>query len=217
MEKTTNNNRLVLLLIAGLPITMILAATWLWFFVVKGELDVVGALGTANQGTLVAPPRPLNKAMLSDASGHPLGQDALEPKWALVAPNPGATCDAACEHLLYLTRQIHLAMGKEYNRIRRFYISDYPVTETVLEVDSLSDNHPMPPGFAAFLEKEHRDLRPLRADEATLRELFPEHLEAPDTWYLVDPAGWVMMSYDDSVGYKEVMSDLKFLLKNSSN
>ena len=36
---TTNNNRLVLLLIAGIPVTMILAASWLWYFVVEGDLE----------------------------------------------------------------------------------------------------------------------------------------------------------------------------------
>ncbi len=46
----TRNNRLVLLMIAGIPLTMILAATWLWYFVVQGDLDIVGRLGTANAG-----------------------------------------------------------------------------------------------------------------------------------------------------------------------
>ena len=48
------------------------------------------------------------------------------------------------------------------------------------------------------------------------REVFAEYLLAPGTWYLVDPAGWIMMSYNGEVDYKGVMSDLKFLLKNSS-
>ena len=46
--------------------------------------------------------------------------------------------------------------------------------------------------------------------------LFPEQLAAEDTWYLVDPSGWVMMSYKHEISYKDVISDLKFLLKNSS-
>ena len=46
--------------------------------------------------------------------------------------------------------------------------------------------------------------------------LFGENRAAPDTWYLVDPAGWVMMSYNSGIHYKDVISDLKFLLKNSS-
>ena len=52
---TVNRNRLVLLTIAGIPVTMILAASWLWYFVVNGELDLVGTLGTANNGELLEP------------------------------------------------------------------------------------------------------------------------------------------------------------------
>lgn len=217
MENTANNSRLILLLIAGLPVTMILAATWLWYFVARGELDIVGALGTANNGTLVEPPRALDEAALLRASGEMLDPASLKRHWTFVVPNTGATCDTGCEHLLYLTRQIHLAMGKEYNRIRRLYIGNSPVAATELAVDALSDDRPLPPGFAAFLEKEHRDLLPLQAGEDALHRLFPEYLAAPDTWYLVDPEGWVMMSYNDSVGYKDVIADLKFLLKNSSD
>ena len=62
MENADNrtNNRMVLLLIAGIPVTMILGATWLWYFVVRGDLDLVGALGTANRGALVQPPRQID-------------------------------------------------------------------------------------------------------------------------------------------------------------
>ena len=53
--------RIVLLLIAGIPLTMILAASWLWYFVANGDLDLVAALGTANNGELVTPPRDLQQ------------------------------------------------------------------------------------------------------------------------------------------------------------
>jgi hypothetical protein len=43
-----------------------------------------------------------------------------------------------------------------------------------------------------------------------------EHQADASIWYLVDPAGWIMMSYNGEVHYKDVISDLKFLLKNSS-
>ena len=48
--------RAILLLIAGLPVTMILAATWLWYFVERGDIDIVGALGTANSGEILSNP-----------------------------------------------------------------------------------------------------------------------------------------------------------------
>ncbi|HCD57154.1 MAG TPA: hypothetical protein DEQ90_17145, partial [Halieaceae bacterium] len=67
-----NNSRLVILLIAGIPVIMVLAATWLWWFVARGELDIVGMLGTANRGTLLDPPRPLAEAGLLSPTGTPL-------------------------------------------------------------------------------------------------------------------------------------------------
>jgi cytochrome oxidase Cu insertion factor (SCO1/SenC/PrrC family) len=211
-----HNGRLTLLLIAGLPLTMILAASWLWYFVARGDLDIVGTLGTANRGELLQPPRQLAAQDLRQHSGEPLAFAELEPQWTLVVPHRGTACEARCEQLLYLTRQIHLAMGKEYNRIRRFFVTTTPVGETRLEVESLSDDHPVPASFADYLAAEHPRLQALEVAPATLKQLFAEHETAPDTWYLVDPAGWVMMSYDDSVSYKDVMADLKFLLKNSS-
>ena len=58
MTETSNQGggRAILLLIAGLPVTMILASTWLWYFVERGDVDIIGALGTANSGELLAEP-----------------------------------------------------------------------------------------------------------------------------------------------------------------
>ena len=221
MEQTDalNNNRLVLLLIAGIPVTMILAASWLWYFVVKGDLDLLGMIGTANQGTLVQPPRQLDDVALKDSVGlHVSWADAeQESRWVLLVPSPGPTCGEACERRLYLTRQIHVAMGKEFNRIGRAYLSDTAVADTALAVDALSDGGTLPAGFDELLARDHRGLRVLRVSPGDFSTLFPELSENADTWYLVDPSGWIMMSYDDSVGYRDVMGDLKFLLKNSGS
>ena len=43
----------------------------------------------------------------------------------------------------------------------------------------------------------------------------PEGQLQANAWYLVDPSGWVMMRYSADVNYKDVIGDLKFLLKNS--
>jgi hypothetical protein len=47
--------------------------------------------------------------------------------------------------------------------------------------------------------------------------LFAEYRADPGRWYLVDPSGWIMMSYNRDNSYKDVMADLKFLLKNSGD
>ena len=211
------NSRMVLLLIAGIPVTIILVATWLWYFVVQGDLDLVGMLGTANRGALVQPPRQLDDQSLHDATGLPVTIASMEPRWAMVVPVPGGSCDQACEQSLYVTRQIHVAMGKEFNRLRRLYISTASTADTKMTVPTLNDGRTAPAaeGFARYLETEHTDLQALTLSASSYATLFPEQGADPSTWYLVDPAGWVMMSYNSGVSYKDVIADLKFLLKNS--
>lgn len=210
------NNRLVLLTIIGIPLTMILAATWMWYFVMRGELDIVGLMGTSNRGSLVQPPRSLTAVQLRGDRGRPVDVTELERHWSLLVPLSGATCDSACENTLYTTRQIHLAMGKGFLRIRRLFVSAYTPEQIDLGVTALSDDHPLPPDFKTYLAREQRGLTALLVSPTELAELFPERLDDPSTWYLVDPAGWIMMSYDSEIDYKEVMADLKFLLKNSN-
>jgi hypothetical protein len=212
----TVNNRLVLLTIIGIPVTMILAASWLWYFVVRGDLDIVGVLGTANRGSLVQPPRALADARLFGDGGRSFDAASVQRHWTMLVPFPGPDCDAACEHNLYITRQIHLAMGKQFNRIKRYLVSGHAISDTALTVKQLSDQHSLPVDFTNYLAREHRGLTALRINAADFATFFPEQTADPSTWYLVDPAGWIMMSYDEGVHYKDVMADLKFLLKNSN-
>lgn len=212
-----NNGRMVMLLIAGIPVTMVLAATWLWWFVVRGDLDVVQLLGTANRGTLVDPPRQLAAADLAAASGTPLPWTNTGRQWTLLVTNSGTDCGTACEHKLYLTRQIHMALGKDFPRVRRMLVTDRAPTETGLAVATLSDGKPAPVEFGQFLASEHGGLSVLRLAPAVWPALFPEALASADNWYLVDPAGWIMMTYAESDSYKDVIADVKFLLKNSGD
>lgn len=213
-DATPDRGRMILLLIAGIPVTMILAATWLWYFVARGELDLVGALGTANRGELVQPPRQLDDAGLSDAQGNRRPYSDLEPKWTLLLPG-SAECGATCESSLYITRQIHIALGRNMPRVRRLFVSESPPAEIALTAPVLSDDRPRPESFTALLDRDHRDLSPLRIAPGSTARLFPEWEAHPDTWYLVDPDGWIMMSYNSDIPYKDVIADLKFLLKNS--
>lgn len=213
----TNGNRLVLLLIAGIPLTMILAASWLWYFVMRGDLDLVGMLGTANRGTLVQPPRQLSDVTLRDDGGYEITLSDLEPRWSFIVPQAGANCGLDCESRLYFTRQIHVAMGKDFPRIRRLYVGDQAPVETTLAVSALSGGGPVPDSFATYLATEQRGMVALQVEPTGFSTLFPEHQADPQMWYLADPSGWIMMSYNAGVSYKDVISDLKFLLKNASD
>ena len=213
---------MVILMVAGLPITLLLAATWLWYFVVNGDLDLIGALGTANNGDLVQPPRQLeNTAFISDTGAEVHWSD-LEAQWTLLVPVVGSRCDVACSERLYFTRQIHIALGREFNRVRRVMVLEQPLaavrvdsqpeaTEAGNTAGSVILNEPL----VEYAQREQRGLRILETAPDNITALFSEISQDPNHWYLVDSAGWVMMRYNDSIDYKSVLKDLKFLLKNS--
>ncbi|MDG2271322.1 MAG: hypothetical protein P8L39_03390 [Halioglobus sp.] len=216
-NNSTTRNRMVLLLIGGIPLTVALVATWLWYFVVRGDLDLVNILGTANRGELVQPPRQLDDQVLLDGSGRAITLSEMEPRWTMLVPSAGGRCDEACERNLYLTRQIRVAMGKHFNRLRRFYVEEEHAGSTELLVSELSDGRPAPAAaeFGQYLSAEHPGLKVLAVSSAGYKALFDEQSSDASTWYLADPAGWIMMSYNAQVPYKDVIADLKFLLKNS--
>ena len=211
----TRNTRLIFLSIVGIPVMVVLAATWLWFYVARGDLDLVAILGTSNHGSLVQPARSLGEGNLLDSAGVAFRYTDLPPQWTFLVPGRG-DCSVDCETLLYLTRQIHLAMGKELGRIRRFYVSDSTLSETAFDVDTLSDKRPAPNDFEQYMQVEQLGMKTFTLPPDRHASLFAETYDDPTTWYLVDPAGWIMMSYTSEISYKKVISDLKFLLKNSS-
>lgn len=212
---TPGNGRMTLLLIAGIPVIVILASTWMWFYVASGKIDLVGALGTSNNGELVQPPRSVPADAWRDENAQPFAL-ASPPKWTLLVPHRGAVCSAACEQQLYATRQIHMSLGKELGRVQRLLVVDTAIDGLRLSVDQLSDQRPLPEDFARYLKTEQRGLAVVQSTAGAFKTLFAEAVDAPDSWYLMDPNGFVMMRYDPSVNYKDVISDLKFLIKNSN-
>ena len=143
-----SSGRMTLLLIAGIPVIVILASTWLWFFVANGQLDLVGALGTSNSGYLLQPPRLATEAQLKDRQGETFDPRDGAPRWVLVVPQALSSCDTLCEQRLYTTRQIHQSLGKELGRVRRVLIT--PSHDLELTVAALSDERPVPDSFFAI-------------------------------------------------------------------
>ena len=208
IQKVTQNNdqrggRTILLLIAGLPVTMILAATWLWYFVEQGDIDIVGALGTANSGDLLAQPVNINTLPFTAAVGTPTSLESQESKWTFMVLNNGDACDETCSELLYLTRQIRIAIGRDFQRIQRLIVVDQPAATVAMQSGSL---------LLDAVAEEHPDLR---VWQRGIEPVVPARHVSDNAWYLVDPSGWVMMRYSADVNYRDVIGDLKFLLKNS--
>ena len=103
-------------------------------------------------------------------------------------------------------------MGKDFPRIRRLYVGDARAADTPLSGEKETEGAILD----QFLAAEHRGVRTAVASTDVQQSLFSEYQDDGSTWYLVDPGGWIMMSYNSDIPYKDVISDLKFLLKNSS-
>jgi hypothetical protein len=175
---------------------IILAATWLWYYVASGRIDIVGILGTANHGILLDPPLALESLALTDAQGEAVSAVGERPVWQILLPGRNG-CDAACSEAVHYTRQIHSAMGKYANRIERLLVTSRRPDER--------------------LAKDYPKLK-LRYTSASGMEALEGAAPAAlaPAYFLVDPAGWVILSYTADADGKDVMADLKFLLKNSN-
>ncbi len=198
-------NRLTLMLIGGVPLLVMLAATWLWVFVARGELDLVGMLGTANRGILVRPMMSVEDLPLRQIDGEELRFAELPRLWTLVVPAT-EQCNAECAETLYLTRQVRLALGGDGLRVRRWYLN--------LGAPLLRETE-------ALIGDSHPDLQTVVASRDKFASLVAQaRLEGrilePGTWWVIDPMGWIMMLYTADNSYKDSIGDLKFLLKNTS-
>ena len=213
MPSQRRRARLVLILIAGIPLSMMLGATVLWWAVDRGHVDILGSVGTANHGELIDPPRSVRDVVFQhEGVAETLWQD-LPAKWRLLVVQRGENCDVICQQQLYQTRQIHLALGKDFNRVGRIMLSDTAPKAVTLSPEVVQGAAAA--SLSEWLAREHAGMTALTVSSEKLSTLAPEVLSSPAQWYVVDPAGWIMMRVSDDLYYKDVISDLRFLLKNS--
>ncbi|MBS3805119.1 MAG: hypothetical protein KGY54_11255 [Oleiphilaceae bacterium] len=183
----------------------------LLFFVGFGPIILATAMyytgwfnpeGFANKGELIHPPVSVAALNLRDSEGEPVedrfGPDIEDPEWVMLVTSPGL-CAEECQQMLYLARQVNIALGKNANRVNRAaYLESIP-----------SD-----------LDEEMREEYPsmaLLTTEKTAGSAWPDAV-APDSKpriLLVDPFGNIMMRYNSEHTGKELIKDLKHLLKLS--
>jgi|TARA_B110000977_G_scaffold197207_1_gene279177 hypothetical protein len=192
-----NSSKLELWLILLIPIAGLLIFTFMYF----SGVGVPQA--TTNNGSLIQPPRSIETVAIIDMDNNEFVYNNNSHKWTILIPAFGG-CNKSCESTLYFTRQMHTALGKQMNGLRRFYLTDEktiaPITASLLQLE-----YPKLERF--FTSTEQMELLLGRVDGVDYRD--------GKTYFLVDPMGFIMMSYTDQHGLKDLLSDLKFLLKQS--
>lgn len=155
----------------------------------------------SNHGELIQPVMPVAELNLVDADDQPLhtrfGPQLENPKWMMIVT--AQTCGEDCEQLLYLARQVNIALGKNANRVgRAAWIDTVPQ-----ELQSRWSNE--------YSSMERLRLAP-GAEPAWPAAVNPA--EAPGI-LVVDPFGNVMMHYGIEHTGKDMLEDLKHLMKLS--
>lgn len=172
-----------------------LAAAFVWYYGLDADL----APGQTNHAPLVIPPVPLEDFENPGYGGGTVSLADMKRKWRIVHV-VGDTCGPGCETLLYNTRQVRLAVGKNAHRVARVVLVGNPEL-----VERLRRDHP------------DADLI-MPADRGVERQLVPIiQRRGPDSRdaLLIDPLGNVMMVIPHDLDPKLLLKDLKKLLKLS--
>ena len=168
------------------------------------RLAFIERMGTTNHGVLLHPAVDLSEAQWRDESGSLWALKTGEPRWHMVLP-VAEPCEESCRQLLYVTRQIHVRLGKQADRLQRIYVN-------------VGD--PLSAQQQAFLDSEHPGIQIVHypADE------FAAHFaDTNGRWsgetraYLVDPKGIAMMYHDAHLAGSDILKDLNHLLKLSAH
>ena len=179
---------LAILLVCAAPVI----ASYFTYYVIRPE-------GRTNYGTLLQPLPDVTGLSGAGLDGAPAGLKQLGGKWLLLT-GAGASCDAACEHRLYLLRQLRLTTGKDRDRVERAWIVG-PGTEV-----------------PARLLAEHEGLFVIRAQAGAMAAAgFPAGSgDAPESHiWIVDPLGNLVLRYPADPDPSRMKKDLLKLLKAS--
>jgi hypothetical protein len=109
-------NRRKLFFLMLIPILIIVSAQLLWLAVQRGQVDLLALLGTRNQGLLLSSALNVKNLPMLDVEGQPwFISDQYD--WYLLLRHSG-DCDQACIERNRLSHNIHLALGREFNRVQ---------------------------------------------------------------------------------------------------
>jgi hypothetical protein len=126
-----------------------------------------------------------------------LGVKAEEERWQLLVTAP-KDCAVDCQQLVYLARQVQIGLGRDAGRASHAIAAALPLS---------SD-------YEAKLTREYPQLQRYPLDLATFTQTMGNKA-APQLW-IIDPHGNLVLRYDPSVKGKDLLNDLRHLLKLSN-
>ncbi|MNI48784.1 hypothetical protein D3C73_1033660 [compost metagenome] len=126
-----------------------------------------------------------------------LGVQAQDERWQLLVTAP-KDCSVDCQQLVYLARQIQIGLGRDASRASH----------------ALAAAQPLNSDYDAKLTREYPQLQRYPMDLTTFSKSTHEQT-MPQLW-IIDPHGNLVLRYDPTVKGKDLLNDLRHLLKLSN-
>ena len=188
-----NKGFLLALIIFGTPFLVISLSTF-WYYA------GLGPKATVNYGTMIDPPVDLGTLEL-ELNYQPLNIDSMERKWMIIHFIDDR-CNEDCLEAFYFSRQINTAIGREKDRVKRFYVASSKTQEKVKKLFQSETN------LTAISAKNLNLLRQKMTEAGINPFIQPGFL-------LADPLGNIILSYQGDIDPKKILSDIKKLLRAS--
>jgi len=126
-----------------------------------------------------------------------LGVQADIDRWQMLVTAP-KDCSVDCQQLVYLARQIQIGLGRDASRASHALATAQPLNEA----------------YQAKLTQEYPQLQRYPLDLGQFGKTFGDKT-APQLW-IIDPHGNLVLRYDPTVKGKDLLNDLRHLLKLSN-
>ena len=168
--KLTRRGRWKLLLLLLVTLAPVIASYFTYY--------VIRPQGENFYGQLISPQVEIPALQTVDHDARQINLRSLRGQWLLITV-VDASCDAACENNLYLTRQIHIGLGAEQDRVERvwLWLGDQAVPDRLSKlVEGATLLQAKPDLVAQWLQPEAAH-------------------QLQDHIYLVDPQGFWMMRF----------------------
>lgn len=117
--------------------------------------------------------------------------------WQLLVSAP-RDCADDCQQLIYLARQIHIGLGREASRANH----------------ALALANPLPLELGERLQREYPQMQRYQLEPEAYRKVVPDD-RGPQLW-IVDPLGNLVLRYPAGSNGKDILNDLRQLLKISN-
>ncbi|GJM07344.1 MAG: hypothetical protein DHS20C10_10780 [marine bacterium B5-7] len=144
---------------------------------------------TKHHGQFISPPLPVEKLQLTTQDNKHLRVKNLNKKWWLVYVEP-ENCNSHCLHNLHNMNQLHLALGRDHQRMGRLVIVRSKRHAKQLQAQIIQHA----PGTHVVINAQRHS--PLQTED----------------FYIIDPEGNIMLHYQDHAGAQGILKDMRRLL-----